>query len=157
MKKIILGALLGASLTGMFMNSANLDLQKEIDEQQIEMNKLGNEVAQLKLTNNDLKVENAQLYYELEQAKWTSLGQFKITFYWPGEDEYGSMTSTGVTAKEGRTVAVDPTVIPYGTEIKIDGHIYVAEDCGSAVKGKIIDIFVEEPKQEMYYTEVYVR
>lgn len=66
------------------------------------------------------------------------------------------MTSTGVIAEEGRTIAVDPDVIPYGSEVLIDGHIYIAEDCGSAVKGNVIDIFVEEPRQEMYYTEVYI-
>lgn len=66
------------------------------------------------------------------------------------------MTSTGVIAQEGRTIAVDPNVIPYGTEVLIDGNVYVAEDCGSAVKGNVIDIFVEEPRQEMYYTEVYI-
>ena len=67
------------------------------------------------------------------------------------------MTSTGVIAKEGRTIAVDPTVIPYGTKVIVNNHEYIAEDCGSAVKGKVIDIFVEEPYMEMYYTEVFVR
>ena len=71
------------------------------------------------------------------------------------------MTSTGVIAKEGRTIAVDPAIIPYGTKVQIgnDPTIYIAEDTGSALrKGeKIIDIFVEEPYMEMYYTEVFVR
>lgn len=86
-----------------------------------------------------------------------SLGTFKITYYWQGEDEYGAMTSTGVIAQEGLTVAVDPEVIPYGTELIIDGHTYIAQDCGGAVKGNIIDIYVNEPHMEMYYTEVYVK
>ena len=81
----------------------------------------------------------------------------KITYYWPGEDEYGSMTSTGVIAEEGRTIAVDPKLIPYGTEVMINGQIYIAEDCGGAVKGKIIDIFVEHPHMDMYYTDVLVK
>ena len=67
------------------------------------------------------------------------------------------MTSTGVIAKEGRTIAVDPTIIPYGTRVVIDNHEYIAEDCGSAVKGKVIDIYVEEPLEEMYYTEVFIK
>lgn len=53
------------------------------------------------------------------------------------------ITSTGVTAKAGRTIAVDPSVIPYGTEIEIDGHIYVAEDCGGAIKGNVVDIYFD--------------
>lgn len=53
------------------------------------------------------------------------------------------MTATGVLAEEGRTIAVDPKVIPYGSEVIIDGHTYIAEDCGGAIKGEEIDIFFE--------------
>lgn len=68
------------------------------------------------------------------------------------------MTATGVTAKEGTTIAADPKLLPYGTEVMIDGHIYTVQDTGSALKGKkIIDIYVEEPLEEMYYTEVFIR
>lgn len=67
------------------------------------------------------------------------------------------MTSTGVIAEEGRTIAVDPTVIPYGTEVMIDGHVYIAEDCGGAVKGNVIDIFVNEPRMERHFKEVFMK
>lgn len=71
------------------------------------------------------------------------------------------MTATGVTAKEGRTIAVDPTIIPYGTKVMIgnDPTIYVAEDTGSALRkgNKIIDIYVEKPFHEMHYEEVFIR
>ena len=92
---------------------------------------------------------------EREINVWEYLGEFKITFYWLSEN--GRSTSTGAVATEGRTIAVDPSVIPYGTEVLIDGHVYVAEDCGGAVKGNVIDIFVEDERMEMYYTDVYVR
>lgn len=114
---------------------------------------------------NSLETEKDELNIrisELERAiqfsnEWIYAGEFKITYYWSGEDSYGSMTATGVEAAEGRTVAVDPAIIPYGTEILIDGHIYIAEDTGSAVKGNVIDIYVNEPKEEAYYMNVYVR
>lgn len=80
-----------------------------------------------------------------------------ITFYWPGEDQYGSLTSTGVTAVEGKTIAVNPTVIPYGSIVLINGNEYIAEDCGGAIKGKKIDIFSEYPKQERYQVEIYIK
>lgn len=51
------------------------------------------------------------------------------------------ITASGTQATAGRTVAVDNSIIPYGTEIIIDGHSYIAEDCGAAVKGYTIDIF----------------
>lgn len=53
------------------------------------------------------------------------------------------ITASGTVATEGRTIAVDPTVIPYGTTVYIDGQAFVAEDCGGAIKGKHIDMFFE--------------
>lgn len=73
-----------------------------------------------------------------------SLGVFKITFYCPCEKCCGKtdgITSTGVKAKANHTVAVDPSVIPYGTILYIDGQEYVAEDCGGSIKEKRIDVF----------------
>ena len=161
MKKLVLGIFFGASLTGMFMNSFNVKLQRELELKQVEMNRLGNEVAELKLSNNQLKVENAQLYWEMNN-QWTSLGEFKVTYYWASEDSvWGDSIARPCKDKhkaiEGHTIAVDPTVIPYGTEVKIDGNIYVAEDCGSAVKGNVIDIYVNEPKMEKHYKEVFIK
>ena len=156
MKKIIIGALLGATLVGGFATVATNNYVKLVNNQNADIVALQNEIAHLEFTNAQLMNENYQLS---ESIKWTSLGQFKITYYWPGEDEYGNMTSTGIIAKEGRTIAVDPTIIPYGTRVIIDNHEYIAEDTGSALrKGeKIIDIFVEEPLEEMYYTEVFIK
>ena len=46
---------------------------------------------------------------------------------------------------EGQTIAVDPRVIPYGTKVIIGGHIFTAEDCGGAIQGNHIDIYVNNP------------
>lgn len=53
-----------------------------------------------------------------------------------------NITATGTTPEVGRTIAVDPAVIPLGSEIEIDGKSYIAEDTGGAIKGNRIDIFV---------------
>lgn len=53
------------------------------------------------------------------------------------------ITATGTKATAGRTIAVDPSIIPYGTEIIINGHTYIAEDTGGAVKGNRVDIFFD--------------
>ena len=75
----------------------------------------------------------------------TSLGQFKITAYcnctkccgkWAG-----GPTASGTMPQAGRTIAVDPKVIPLGSQVIIDGHTYVAEDTGGAIKGNKIDMY----------------
>ena len=73
------------------------------------------------------------------------LGRFKLTAYcncskccgkWAG-----GPTASGVMPKAGRTIAVDPKVIPLGSKVKINGHTYVAEDTGGAIKGNRIDVY----------------
>lgn len=51
------------------------------------------------------------------------------------------ITATGTQATEGRTIAVDPSIIPYGTTVYINGQAFVAEDCGGAIKGNHIDMY----------------
>lgn len=50
-----------------------------------------------------------------------------------------------------RTVSVDPDVIPLGTVLIIDGHEYIAEDTGSAVKGNVIDIYFDSHELAVEY------
>lgn len=82
-----------------------------------------------------------------DEPKRIPMGEFKITYYcgcYSCSEGWGTMTSTGVRAVEGRTIAVDPTVIPYGAKVYINGHEYIAEDCGGAIKGNDIDIYLED-------------
>jgi len=51
------------------------------------------------------------------------------------------ITSTGVKATAGRTIAVDTNVIPLGSTVVIDGKEYIAEDTGGGIKGNKIDVF----------------
>lgn len=77
------------------------------------------------------------------------LGEFTLTAYCPCAACCGKsdgITATGTTATEGRTIAVDPHVIPYGSTVTLyyeDGtvHTYTAEDCGGAIKENRIDVF----------------
>ena len=94
-----------------------------------------------------------------------SLGTFKLTAYCPctkccGENAKG-ITSTGTIATEGRTIAVDPRIIPYGTEVIINGYTYIAEDCGGAIKSNRIDIFFENHSEALEFgvqrAEVFIK
>lgn len=60
---------------------------------------------------------------------------------------YG-ITFSGLKAKEGRTIAVDPAVIPLGSTVFIEGiGIRKAEDIGSAIRGSRIDVFMNDLSQ----------
>lgn len=73
--------------------------------------------------------------------------EYVVTAYCSCENCCGKtdcITSTGTTAQQGRTIAVDPNVIPYGSKVYIDGYgMYIAEDCGGAIKENRIDIYFE--------------
>ena len=79
-----------------------------------------------------------------------ALGEYTITHYCPCEKCCGktdAITATGTIATADRTIAVDPSVIPYGTEVIIDGQAYIAEDTGGAIKGNRIDIFCDSHQE----------
>lgn len=91
------------------------------------------------------------------EEKTISLGVYKLSAYckenYPHICNNGdsSTTATGTTPTVGRTVAVDPNVIPYGSEIIINGHTYIAEDCGGAIKGNRIDILFETHQEALAF------
>lgn len=74
------------------------------------------------------------------------MGRFKLTAYCPCCDcseGYDWQTSSGKTAKEEPTIAVDPDVINTGSQVQIGDTVYIAEDCGGLVSGDHIDIFFD--------------
>lgn len=78
--------------------------------------------------------------------KNTYLGNFYITHYCPCEQccgvGGGTVTASGTTPTVGRTVGVNPSIISYGTKLKIGKKTgYVAEDTGGGIGDYHIDIF----------------
>lgn len=52
------------------------------------------------------------------------------------------ITASGVKAEEGRTIAADLSVFPFGTHLRINGNVYIVEDCGGGINGNRLDIFM---------------
>ena len=79
----------------------------------------------------------------------TYLGEFSISHYCSCPictgTAKGSKTATGHIPREGRTVAVDTKLIPLHSVIYVEGlGSFVAEDVGGAVKGKHLDIYIDD-------------
>lgn len=94
----------------------------------------------------------------------TYIGNFLLTAYCPCcecSEGYGTGTAIGTTCIAGRTIAVDPSVIPYGTIVVINDNEYVAEDCGGAINGNRIDVFFDSHAEALefgvQYADVYAR
>lgn len=109
-------------------------------------------------------IEEAENDYQMQ-----SLGEYILTAYcpcekccgiWAADRSSGILTASGAYAKANHTVAVDPSVIPYGTVLYINGVKYVGEDCGGAIKGNRIDIYFESHEEALQFglqtAEVFV-
>ena len=83
-----------------------------------------------------------------EVLTYTRTDQFVATAYTHFDDGCDEYTANGAKVKWG-VVAVDPSVIPYGTRMFIvanDGsYVYglsTAEDCGGAIQNKRLDLYM---------------
>lgn len=83
---------------------------------------------------------------------------FKLTAYCPCMQCCGKtdgITASGTKATEGRTIAVDPNIIPFGTEVIINGHTYIAEDKGGAIKDNRIDVYFDSHQDALEFGVQY--
>ncbi|WP_249930605.1 3D domain-containing protein, partial [Paenibacillus polymyxa] len=72
------------------------------------------------------------------------LQNVSMTAYSAQEPGIGTRTASGTRVTEGRTIAVDPNVIPIGWWVYIEGVGFRrAEDTGGAIKGHKIDVYYE--------------
>lgn len=94
---------------------------------------------------------------------YTKIIDVTATAYAPGvadNGHWGDKTYVGTLVRKG-VVAVDPSVIPMGTKLWVEGYGYaVAEDQGSAIKGNRIDLAFNDRQTALDYgiqkVKVYV-
>lgn len=162
------------SQVGLFSSFSNANIlmfNQVLKEQQLNLKE-----QQLSLKEQQLSLKEQQLSLKKQQDKlkkeekeqeakkqeevkkgWTH--EFHVTAYcgcYSCSEGYGTQTSTGVTAEAGRTIAVDPDVVPYGSKVQINGHTYVAEDCGGAINGYEIDIYMDEHSSTDRFGSQYI-
>lgn len=124
------------------MKEEYMILEKERDTLKKELKSTTDELNRVKQEVN--KTSNRKGSQTLNKEK---LGEFEATAYTTPRDGRGGWTgktATGTTPKIG-VVAVDPNVIPLGTKLYVDGYgECVAEDTGGVIKGKKIDLFMQD-------------
>lgn len=122
------------------------------------------EVVEVETETEPSEIEIEEVIEEtVSTPQYVSLGEFWVTAYCPCtkcSDSWGTQTATGVTATEGITIAVDPKIIPYGTEVYINGNKYIAQDCGGLIKNNDIDIYFDTHAEvnawDTRYIEVFM-
>ena len=136
-----------------------IQAQQDIQERLLMIDVLLDEVVLL-------RVENEYLRRQVEEflETWT-LEEFEATAYThvavPGVPDINGtgdgLTASGTQVREG-VVAVDPAVIPLGSQVWVEGFGWlIAEDTGGAIRGNRIDIFHESRALAMRFGRQYVR
>ena len=98
------------------------------------------------VTAKTVSYSTSLLATEAIKSNAKSLGNYKLTFYCPCAVCNGAAdakTASGTTPTEGRTIAVDSSVIPLGSRVYIEGYgVFIAEDTGGVIKNNKIDVLV---------------
>lgn len=120
---------------------------------------------------DNLLIENESMASIINELKQTEhnikyLGKFKITHYCNEPYEhicgYGKRTTaSGVKTDVGTTIAVDTSVIPFGTKVYVDGIGWrEAQDRGGAIKNNKIDVLVDTHDEAnalgTFYKDVWI-
>lgn len=80
------------------------------------------------------------------------LKNVSMTAYSAEQKGIGTRTASGTRVTEGRTIAVDPNIIPIGWWVYIEGIGFRrAEDTGGAIKGHKIDVYYDSLKSAMNF------
>lgn len=128
-----------------------MQLKQERERLNVEIMLLEAENAQLRDLLSELRGQQGELQKRVEELLdvW-QVDEFDLTFYtlecgYPWDDGY---TYTETLATPGRTIAVDPSVIPLGSWVWIEGFGWRrAEDIGGKVKKNVVDMYVGAGKE----------
>ncbi len=82
---------------------------------------------------------------------WTFTGN--TTAYYAGKNATGAL---GTRCYYG-TCAVDPSFVPYGTKLFVEGYgTAIANDCGGAVRNNVVDLYMHSTKECFSWGRRYV-
>ncbi len=86
------------------------------------------------------------------------VGEYILTAYCPCSsccgiysNPFNPKTASGTVAQSNHTIAADTSILPFGTEVIINGQVYVVEDIGGGVVGNHIDIFFNSHSEALNF------
>lgn len=102
--------------------------------------------------SSDAAIKTRWTTINVEEKRY--LGEFKITHYCPCSRccgvGGGKITASGTRPTAGRTVGVNPRLIPYGTKLQIGKTKgYVAEDTGGGIGWYHLDVFCNSHREAL--------
>lgn len=104
-------------------------------------------VSTAKATENNV-ISRAGVDFKYQKV----LNNVSMTAYSAEQEGIGTRTASGTRVTEGRTIAVDPSIIPIGWWVYIEGIGFRrAEDTGGAIKGHKIDVYYDSLKAAMNF------
>lgn len=150
----------GACRTGEVVKESITETKQIISESQSALEEARSTIKEYEQTIKDIEVYIPKTSIKTTTKRYSdpyikkNLGTFTLTFY-VADAKWGYNTSTGARSTHLKTCAVDPSVIPYGSVIKINGNngqtiILKAVDCGGGIVGNKIDIFWDKSISEGY-------
>lgn len=99
------------------------------------------------VTSNNV-ISRAGVDFEYKKV----LSNVSMTAYSSEQPGIGTRTASGTRVTEGRTIAVDPNVVPIGWWVYIEGLGFRrAEDTGGAIKGNKIDVYYDSLKTALNF------
>lgn len=118
-------------------------------------------LANTSIEPTPLEMSRAPIIVTEEAKEPELLGEFILTAYCSCEKCCGQYANKradnivkGASGEEliaGYSIAVDPTVIPYGTELIIGGQEYEAMDCGGDIKDNRIDVYFNSHEEAVEF------
>lgn len=136
-------------------------LQAKLDRSISDMKEMRDERDRLLVKVDEMRDSVTNIMEgNLSEAEGWVVRRFRLTGYAPFDNKSGmchdgdpTTTASGSYPKAGRTIAVDPKVIPLGTQVWVEGHGWrVAEDTGGLIKGDRIDIMVDTYEEALEVT-----
>lgn len=168
-KQVALGACTGDAQTyvlgdiqyedyGTLQNNI-LVLNALADAGAIEPEVLDVEVKNTEVVAQSYGLSAAPVYADPSMNGYEFLGTYLTTGYCSCAKCCGKtngVTASGAVARANHTIAADTGVLPFGSQIVINGQVYTVEDRGGAIRGQRIDIYFASHQEALNYGKRYV-